>query len=312
MMEILRKKHRNFLNNILETQPVTKEKHSIIQETPVDTDKMLLDDLVKYAPYFFDLYGPTVSKAITDKEKFIFVIPSVASKLGVKPGDPIKPGSSTDRAIKTGQRVVTLVPANLYGQPYIATAVPIRNSQDEIIGSLVTISLAIRQEKFEKMSSDLNEAIGDISVSTSNLVASSQQLAAEAAQLVEKSGVVNQEAMSMDKILLFIEDITRQTHLLGLNAAIEAARAGEMGKGFSVVAEEIRKLAARTAGSVKEISQLLNSLQEKIIQINSHCEEMLSVSETQVTSIEGIDNSIRNIQKTAGELNEEAKNYELN
>lgn len=298
------------LNN-LKTRPMPQEQHSGIEKTTVDTDRMLLEDLIKCAPHFFSLYGPNVSRAITDKEKFIFVIPSETSKLGVKPGDPIKPGSSTDKAIKTGQRVVTLVPSDIYGQPYIATAVPIRNAQDEIIGSIVTVSLVLRQEKFEKMSAELNEAIGDISVSTSNLVASSQQLAAEITQLVEKSGVVNREATNMNKVLQLVEDITRQTHLLGLNAAIEAARAGDLGKGFGVVAEEIRKLAAKTAGSVKEISQLLESLQEKVVQINHHCEEVSSVSEEQVMSIEGIDNSIKNIQKTAGELSEEAKNYEL-
>ena len=281
------------------------------QEQVMDEDQALLCNLVNMAPYFFDLYGPTVSRAITDKEKFIFVIPSQVSKLGVKAGDPVKPGSSTDKAMKTGQRVVTIVPSSVYGQPYIATAIPIKNNSGHIIGSMVTISLAVKQEKFAKMASELNEAIEGIAHSTANIVASSQQLVAGAALLAENSGAINQEAKNMDNIINLIDEVAKQTHLLGLNASIEAARAGEMGRGFNVVAEEIRKLVGRTSGSVNEVNQKLLSIQEKIALLEKHSEEILAVTEVQVSAIEAIEDSIKDIQETAGLLNEEAKDFEM-
>ena len=89
-----------------------------------------------------------------------------------------------------------------------------------------------------------------------------EEIRNQATALMENMEVLSEKSHAIGNIMNIIDDIADQTNLLALNAAIEAARAGEAGRGFAVVADEVRKLAEKTMGATKDVASAIKEIQE--------------------------------------------------
>lgn len=125
------------------------------------------------------------------------------------------------------------------------------------------------------------------------------EIAALARRTVERITALRDASATIGEITVVIADIATQTNLLALNAAIEAARAGEAGKGFAVVADEVRKLARRSADSLGRIQELLGQISSRTDEAADHIHEMEQAVMTGEAAMQGAMEVFRGIESDA-------------
>lgn len=123
----------------------------------------------------------------------------------------------------------------------------------------------------------------------------------------EKIAEMSNRSNQIGVIVETIEDIASQTNLLALNAAIEAARAGEHGKGFAVVADEVRKLAERSANATREIGALIKAIQTSVSETVNAMLESAQEVEKGVESAGEAGSALQQILQTVEQVNQQAK-----
>ncbi len=123
---------------------------------------------------------------------------------------------------------------------------------------------------------------------------------------VEGTRTVEQSTSRIEEVVSLIGDIADQTELLSLNAAIEAARAGEAGRGFTVVAQQVRKLADRSARAASEISELIQAVLDVVNRISVGSREALEAVQARQRELDGIGRSVLEVTSLAEEASKQA------
>lgn len=159
------------------------------------------------------------------------------------------------------------------------------------------------QLRLSSMSQTLSDNFSQISATMEELSASSINVTDNQHRLSDEIMNVKKISIEINTILDSIKSIADETKMLGLNAAIEAARAGEAGRGFGVVATEIRTLSQNSKETALKIMDLTNKIQESVSKTIDTSNATLQTTEQQSAAIEEVTSSILEVTSLAEELN---------
>lgn len=245
--------------------------------------------------------------AVSDTEKIVAALPGKTIDLNLKKDEILKDGSVALEAIRGRKPIIRQVPREVYGVPYMGRSIPLFDG-NEVIGCVIVAESLDAKEKLVNMAQNLSATIEQITAAMEENAAGLEKVASLGYQMEQVSEGNLESVKETDKIVDTVYNIARQSKLLGLNASIEAARAGNAGRGFSVVANEIRQLAEDSTVSTKKITDILEKLKLENQKVSKQSEELSLILNEIAAATEEVSASIQSLSGMSVDLVNMAEN----
>lgn len=274
--------------------------------SPVTEDtifKALNDSL----PYMDIIFDNDVTIYICDTERVLRVFNPEKINLDFVEGQEVPRVGPPADAMKTGKPAIAFVPKEMFGMRFKSYAIPIKDNNDNVIGVLLAAKSLEKMDKLNEMAENLDNGLSGISSAIEELAASASQIHDNEQSLNTEIKEIIKISDAINEISGFIQEISAETKMLGLNAAIEAARAGDAGRGFGVVADEIRRLSEQAKSTVPQIKKLTDDIRDDVSKIIGQSNSSLQSSEEQAAASEEITASIEELTSMSEELTKISK-----
>lgn len=200
---------------------------------------------------------------VTDADaKIIRFIPAETFGSDFKIGT-ILTGGVVIECLATKKRVLRVIPEHVFGIKLKVIADPIFAENGQIAGAISVGTSMKLQDTLHDVAQSIAATFQQICATISGLEKDANSLVDNLNKVKKGGETVLLEVKKTDEILKFVSEVANNSNLLGLNATIEAARAGEVGRGFTVVADEIRRMAINSSESVKNIKTIMQTIQNE-------------------------------------------------
>ncbi|MGE5379890.1 MAG: methyl-accepting chemotaxis protein [Methylocystaceae bacterium] len=261
-----------------------------------------------FAPMLVDMFAEGAFMFVTNLQTVIFKQGSKKFDLPIQVGDGFQNITSITEAMRSKKTAYQEYDASTQGIPLVYITHPLFDDDtSEIIACFTMVLPRANEVKVREAAGSLNRGLTEVAAAIEEMAAATSNITNNEQRLNKNVKEVLRLSDQIEQVLAFIRQIADETKMLGLNAAIEAARAGEAGRGFGVVADEIRKLSDESKETVVRIRSLTNEIKVQVKETVQGSEQNLSASEEQAAAAQEITASLENMTQQAEELDRIAK-----
>lgn len=252
-------------------------------------------------------YPDDACLVLTDTEKILYYLPGKQIDLKIQKETRMSnlTETVTYKALHSGKVEKEEKDAKEFGIAYIATATPIEKN-GKVIGVLCSVVSNHKLDVFRTEAEELTAVSEELSATSEQMTNVSNTIAKDLQELTDESSFLKTEIQTIESILNKIKDTAVKSRILGLNASIEAARSGEHGKGFMVVANEIKKMADGSKAAVEGFEPQLQEMMFNIEKVLKTIQEISAHSQEQSVMMEEFQTSFDHIVHAASKLNKNA------
>lgn len=267
-----------------------------------------VEQMIEYIPIIRQLFGNDVLLSVLDKNKIVqgFFIPDgIEQKLSV--GEAFHdPSGALDKVLNTGVAQHNYLPKDVLGEAFEGELVPITDEGD-VVGCIICTRSADAKEEMAAITVKFQESVENIIGSLHTLIGGIENLFQLLTGIDEMANTVESDVNNAVSVVNKINSNASRSNILALNASIEAARSGEFGRGFSVVATEMGKLANDSGTSATEIKTTLNGINEHLVNIISSIKDAGNFTQEQQDNIGSIKEVLEEMRVLADKLEEDIK-----
>jgi len=264
----------------------------------------ILESLINVTPIISEMFEGNAAIMVCDKNKCLHALDGKNVKAPMKTGEKIDERIQDKTGINEivyGKRktLTNVYTKEEHGIDLRGIAIPAFNDKGEVVG-YIALNRSIEEFAVIKSSTEeLKNSLQETNLTVSEIANSAVKLSEKLNYMIDKTRETEKLINESTEAVTLIESIAKQSNLLGLNAAIESSRAGEYGKGFSVVAGEMRKLALNSGESSKKISYALAEMSNSMKLIIEAINGLGKISTNQAASLEELAATMEQITRNS-------------